>query len=165
MSRANPDPESNQTVKIKSPSGGSPESPDASAAGSGRGWVVPVVVILLVVAAVVLISVARRVEPRDAGRETAPTPPAEAASVSVTNAVPEPPAATEESTNAAKPPVIPEPKLQGIGYNAKRPWAIVDGKTVYVGDRVGSRQVKEISPSTITLEDTNGVLQTMFLHK
>jgi hypothetical protein len=167
MSRAEPTPapDPNQTVRIKSPPGGSPEKPDSSAAGSGRGWVVPVVIILLVVAAVVLIGVARRVEPRDTNQEPAPAASAEAVAAPVANALPEPPAVTESDTNAATPPAIPEPRLQGIGYSAAKPWAIVDGKTVYVGDRVGSRQVKEISSSTITLEDTNGGLQTLFLHK
>jgi hypothetical protein len=159
MSRANHTPKPNQTVQLKSSSGGSPPSPDASAAGSSRGWVVPVVIVLLVVAAIILIGVAKRAGPRDTNLEPAPAPPVEAVASPVTNVPPEIPAVPEVATNA------PAPKLQGIGYNAARPWAIVDGKTVYVGDRVGGSHVKEISPSTITLEDTNGSLQTLFLHK
>jgi hypothetical protein len=50
-------------------------------------------------------------------------------------------------------------------FNAKQPWAIVDGKTVYVGSRVGDCRVKEITPSTLTLEDTNGFARTLFLGK
>jgi hypothetical protein len=165
MSRANHNPKTNQTVQLKSASGGSPEPPEASAAGPGRSWVVPVVVILLVVAAVVLIGVARRAEPRDAGREPASAPPAEAVAALAANLPPAPPAIPEAATNAPTPPAAPEPRLQGIGYNAARPWAIVDAKTVFVGDLVGARRVKEISASTITLEDTNGSLQTLFLHK
>jgi hypothetical protein len=166
MSRANPTPASdpNQTVKIKSSSGGPPESPHPSSGGPGRGWVVPVVVILLVAAAVILIGVAKRVEPRDTSREPAPT--VETLAAPATIAPPEIPPVPEVATNTSTPPAAPEPKLQGIGFRAARPWAIVDGKTVYVGDRVGGgRHVKEISPSTVTLEDTNGTLQTLFLHK
>jgi hypothetical protein len=167
MSRANPTPEPNQTVKIKSASGGSSEPPPSPAGGPGRGWVVPVVVILLVAAAILLIKVAKRAEPRDAGREPAPAPPVETVAAPATSALPEPRAVPDSVTNAPTLPAVPapEPKVQGIGYSARRPWAIVDGKTVFIGDRVGNRQVKEISASTVTLEDTNGALQTFFLHK
>jgi hypothetical protein len=165
MSRASNTPRPDQTVQIKSSAGGSPESPNASSAGSGRGWIVPVVVVLLVVAALALIGVAKRVGPRDANREPAPAPSVEAGAAPVTNAPPEIPAVPETITNIPTATSAPAIKLQGIGYAAKRPWAVVNGKTVFAGDRVGNYRVKEISPSTITLEDANGSLQTLFLHK
>lgn len=163
MSRANHTPKPNQTVQLKSSSGGPPASPNASATGPGRGWVVPVVIVLLVAAAIVLIGVAKRAGPRDTHLEPTPAPPVEAVAAPATNAPPEIPAVAEGVTNT--PVATPAPKLQGIGYAAARPWAIVDGKTVYAGDRVGNYRVKEILQSTITLEDTNGSLQTLFLHK
>ena len=46
--------------------------------------------------------------------------------------------------------------MQGIVYAAAQPWAIVDGKTVHVGDRFGEFRVKEISQSTVTLEKADG---------
>jgi hypothetical protein len=165
MSRANNTPKPNESVKLKSSSSGSPEPSNASAAGPGRGWIVPVVVVLLVVAALALIGVAKRAGPRDANQEPAPAPPVEAVAAPVTKAPPELPAAPETITNIPTATSAPAIKLQGIGYAAARPWAIVDGKTVYVGDQVGNNRVKEISPSTITLEDANGSLQTLFLHK
>jgi hypothetical protein len=163
MSRANRTPRPDQTVQLKSSSGGSPASPDASGTGSGRGWVVPLVIVVLVVAAVFLIVVAKRAEPRNTNPEPAPAPPVEAVAPPVTNVPPEIPAVPEVATNA--PSAVPAHKLQGVGYNAARPWAIVDGKTVYAGDRVGNYSVKEILQSAVTLEDTNGSLQTLFLHK
>jgi hypothetical protein len=165
MSRASNTPKPNQTVQIKSSAGESPASPGTPATGPGRGWVVPVVVVLLVIVAIGLIGVAKRAGTRDANQEPAPLPPVEAVAAPVTQAPPELPAAPETITNIPTATSAPAIKLQGIGYAAKRPWAVVDGKTVFVGDQVGNCRVKEISPSTITLEDANGSLQTLFLHK
>jgi hypothetical protein len=46
-------------------------------------------------------------------------------------------------------PVLP--KLQGIFYRPDRPEAIIDGKTVLVGDRVGEFRVLAISRDDVTL--------------
>ncbi len=50
------------------------------------------------------------------------------------------------------PPKPPEPKLQGILFAAARPCAIVSGKTVFVGDRVGEFRVAAISKDDLTLQ-------------
>ena len=50
------------------------------------------------------------------------------------------------------PPTPPEPKLQGILFAASRPWAIVNGKTVFVGDQIGEFRVTAISKDSVTLQ-------------
>lgn len=72
--------------------------------------------------------------------DSAPANPAPA--VAVTNAVPIPDAA---------PVIPPPPKLQGIVFNPKRPSALIDGRTVFLGDRFGQFRVIAITPQTVTL--------------
>jgi len=48
-------------------------------------------------------------------------------------------------------PPQPEFKLQGIFFNPRSPSAVVNGKTVYVGDRVSGYQVQTITPTAVTL--------------
>jgi hypothetical protein len=55
--------------------------------------------------------------------------------------------------------------LQGIVYATTRPWAIVDGQTVHVSDRLGEFRVKEISPHSVTLEKTDGSQKKLGLDK
>jgi cytoskeletal protein RodZ len=50
-------------------------------------------------------------------------------------------------------PSPPELKLQGILFNPKSPSAVVDGRTVYVNDRVSGFRVLAITPTTVTLAD------------
>ena len=50
------------------------------------------------------------------------------------------------NTNAPR-----QTRIQGIVYDPVHPWAIINGKTVYVGDFVDGRRVTAISHSTITL--------------
>jgi hypothetical protein len=80
------------------------------------------------------------------------TPPVELPSIPASNA---------PATNA--PPPARQPKLQGIVYAPKWPTAIVDGRTVHVGDRLGQFRVKGISQDTVTLERTNGVQEKLKL--
>jgi hypothetical protein len=72
-------------------------------------------------------------------RVTAPTP----ATVPVTNAL-----------NATPAPAIAKPslpKLQAIIYSATRPSAIINGKTLYVGNRIGAYRITAIQPNSVTL--------------
>ena len=68
-----------------------------------------------------------------------------------------PPASTPEEamTNtlpaAVVEPPMPEFKLQGIFYNPRSPSAVVNGRTVYVGDKVEGFQVYVITPAKVTL--------------
>jgi cytoskeletal protein RodZ len=85
----------------------------------------------------------------------APAAPAKVAAPAATPpAVPKPPV-------TPPPPPPPDPKLQGIFFNPTRPWAIVSGKTVYAGDRVGDFRVKEISKNTVTLEKADKTLKVL----
>jgi len=142
--------------------GRSPSEPSEPSDG-GRGWVLPLVVAALVVAVFVLISVAKRAEKTNAGSEPAPAAPAEPVAAPVTN----PPvhAAAVTAVNASSTNPAAPLKLQGIVFDAAQPGAIVDGKTYHVGDRVRGYRVLEITPSTLTLEDTNGSSRTLFLGK
>ncbi len=54
---------------------------------------------------------------------------------------------------APGPSPAPAPKLQGIAYRPDRPTAVVNGRTVEVGDRVGGFRVLAISRSAVTLGD------------
>ena len=94
-------------------------------------WILPLAVVALVGAAAFFIwlALARH-----------KTPPAKAPELSATQpAPPAPPkpvvAPAVSNIVAAVPSTLPLPKLQGIVYDQKS-WAIVDGKTVYVGDSI-----------------------------
>jgi hypothetical protein len=112
-----------------------------------------VLIILLLAAAGIFIALSR---PK-------PAPPAASAPVIAATqqvasvAVPVvPPAVTNAppATNivAVVPARPPEPKLQGILYDARRPCAIVSGQTVFVGDQVAEFRVTAISHDDVTLQ-------------
>jgi len=75
------------------------------------------------------------------------------------------PAAASRSASPQPSPIPSEPKLQGIIYSVARPWAIVDGQTVRVGDRLGDFLVTAISPRDITLKKTDGSQRKLGLDK
>lgn len=72
--------------------------------------------------------------------ETAQASPATGAAI--TNAAPVP---------DAVPATPPPPKLQGIVFNPKRPSALIDGRTLFLGDRFGQFRVVAITTQTVTL--------------
>lgn len=146
--------------------GGSPSSPaESESSSAGRGWVLPVLAVLFVVGVMVLIGLAvtghlgKQVANQP---EPSPSPTVESVSAPASNTAPVSAAAI---SNAPPAPPSPALKLQGIVYDSVQPWAIVNGKTVHPGSRVGNFRVKEILQNTITLEDTNGSLKTLFLGK
>jgi hypothetical protein len=98
--------------------------------------------------------------PPKAVASAAPTAPAAPAKVAAPAA---PPPAVPKSPATPPPPPPPEPKLQGIFFDPPRPWAIVSGKTVYAGDRVGDFRVKEISKNTVTLVKADKTLKVLEL--
>ena len=55
------------------------------------------------------------------------------------------------------------PKIQGIIFSATRPLAIVDGKTVNVGDRVGDFQVKQILKDSVIFLGSDGSEKTLHI--
>jgi HD-like signal output (HDOD) protein/CheY-like chemotaxis protein len=100
--------------------------------------------------------------PNETPAKTAPTLPTVA---------PEPTSAVapQPATNAAPlpKPAVQKPKpdfhLNGIIYTVARPSAIVNGQTVYVGDRVDDATVVAITPAHVTLQ-LNGQRKTYALH-
>ena len=101
-------------------------------------------------------------------KKTTP-PPEPVATQTVTTVAPPvsnppPPTLTAISNSV---PTNPPPKfrLQGIVYDPARPWAIVNGQTVYVGSRVGEMRVKVILKDTVTLEAADGTQQKLVLGK
>ena len=69
--------------------------------------------------------------------------------------VPVEPVVIPEVTTNSQPEVVeppkPEFKLQGIFFNPRSPSAVVNGRTVYVGDRVSGFNVIAITPKAVTL--------------
>lgn len=133
-------------------SGGPPLLPvEPEKTGSVSEWMLPAVIIFLIVAACFFIGLAlakHTVTKIVAAPEPAPTPQVEA--------VPTPSVMQATTNTEPEIPAPAPPKVQGIVYDPVRPWAIVDGRTVFIGDRVREFRVKEIARNTITLEATNG---------
>lgn len=96
--------------------------------------------------------------PKEAkAREIVPANPApqETAPVTPTNApAPNPNELASHDTNAPavdEAPAKPAPKLQAVVYQPKRPSAIISGKSVFVGDKVGDFRVVAITRESATL--------------
>ncbi|MBE0543445.1 MAG: hypothetical protein IH623_19040 [Verrucomicrobia bacterium] len=84
---------------------------------------------------------------------------ADADSLAITEAVTEVALATPTADESVVAPLIETPsapalKLQGIFYNPNRPSAIVNGKTVFVGNSVGELRVLAITREAVTLGST-----------
>lgn len=74
------------------------------------------------------------------------------------------PVVTSNAPNAAtnvvelqvpKPP-LPVFKLQSIFYSPKRPSAVINGKTLFIGDRVGEARVTAIGQDSATIVTSTG---------
>jgi hypothetical protein len=163
-----------QSQQVNIP-GGPPLRPVEPSSGGGMGWILLAVIILLLVAASFFIGMAlskRKPETVATAPEisqtqqvasvtaaaisgvpiSAPAPASNApSSVSINNQT-----AAISNSIPQPPPPPPQPKLQGIIFTPPKPWAIVNGKTVYVGDSVGDFTVKEISRNAVTLENADG---------
>ncbi|HEX5220315.1 MAG TPA: hypothetical protein VFZ59_12160 [Verrucomicrobiae bacterium] len=61
-----------------------------------------------------------------------------------------PPVVTNVQPEIVEPPK-PELKLQGIFFSPTRPSAVVNDRTVYVGDRVSGLHVRAITPQAVVL--------------
>ena len=66
-----------------------------------------------------------------------------------TAAAPQPTASTEAASDSSASPTF---KLQGIFYRSANPSAMVNGKSVFVGDRVSGATVKGIDRQSVALE-------------
>ena len=60
--------------------------------------------------------------------------------------------AAPTATIAPAAPIEPEYRLQGIFYRPSSPSAVVNAKTVYVGDLISGARVKAIDRQSVTLE-------------
>lgn len=90
--------------------------------------------------------------------DDAPTPSASASA----------PAAPTDNAAVSSAPIAPEPaaapafKLQGIFYRPSNPSAVVNSKTVYIGDLILNGKVKAIDRQTVTI-DVGGATQVLTL--
>jgi hypothetical protein len=143
------------------------------------GRLLIVIIFLLLSAAFAFIGLAMtgRLAKKDAGAP--PMVPAQPVAVAAATAqpfaIPVPVAAAAPATPgqpksapaaavvpALPPLVLPDSlHVQGIAYDPVRPWAIVSGRTVYVGDLVKGVRVMKITQNTVTFGN-NG--QTNFLY-
>jgi len=142
------------------PSGARPLPPVESAARGGTGWILAVAAVLFLAALGLFIGPAlfRHKASTVATAKTAGTPPPAApVPAPVTRAAPAPPATNPPPAA----PVEQPPKIQGIIFSATRPLAIVDGKTVNVGDRVGDFQVKQILKDSVVFQRSDGSQRTL----
>jgi hypothetical protein len=140
------------------PAGGPPLRPVEPAKNSSQAWLLPAIIIFLIVVACFFIglAMANRTVTKIVNApesDVTSTPPVEEVSA------PEPRPVVEPAVSNEPPPI----KVQGIAYDPAKPWAIVNGKTVFVGDPVGEFRVKAISKYTVTLTGADGKETTVTL--
>ena len=118
--------------------------------GDAPEWILPSVIIFLIVAACFLIGFAMAnrtvTQIEHAPEAAAVTQEVEAVSAPI----------IREPTNAEPEIQAPVFRVQGIVYDPVRPWAIINGKTVFVGDHVDNFRVKIITKNTVTLQAADG---------
>jgi hypothetical protein len=129
------------------PSALPPLQPVADESSPVLAWLLPAIVILLIVAAIFFIGWAvahHTVRTIVATPDAAATQPVAAVAL---------PVATPRPVEPPPPPLNPPdaPKLQAIFFLPKDLSAIIDGKTVRIGDKVGQYRVKTISKGSVTL--------------
>ncbi|MGA3268865.1 MAG: hypothetical protein ABSE16_18850 [Verrucomicrobiota bacterium] len=149
--------------------------PPATPAPTPGRWPMVIVSLVAVAGCLVTLALARRSVARPVH---VPPPMPVPAAAAVPLVVPHVPASQTNQPPLVATPGIPPPpmpqaaaaaspspdlKLQGIVYGSGRSWAILGGKTVYVGDRIGEFRVIAISPSTITLEKADGSQQKLWM--
>ncbi len=152
-----------------------PLFPAADPSDGGRGWALPTAIVVLLAAASLLIFSAlfghkssKQVAPSVAAVVAAPSRPPEPAPASAPSPVPA--AAPVSASNVAAGATAAAgtsgtfeylPRVQGIIFTPPHPVAIVNGKIVNVGDRVGRYQVKRITKFNVTFERPDGSLKQL----
>ena len=128
-----------------------PLRPVESAGRGGIIWFLPTLIILLLVAAGFFFGLSL-LKPTPLPTATVVKRTSARQIQVVSNSLP---VVTNATSGSNAVPVVPtpEPKLQGILYDPTHPSAIVDGKTVFVGSRVGGFRVTAISKSGVTLKN------------
>jgi hypothetical protein len=115
-----------------------------TATSGGGSWLAPVLIILLFAATGIFVglSLSRHSLSVAAASKVKPVTASQRVATKT----------TQSNTNTLVTDASrPEPKLQGILLTATRPSAIVDGKTVFVGDQVSGLRVVAISKNSVTL--------------
>jgi hypothetical protein len=157
------------------PPGAPPLPPIESPARGGTGWMLAAAAVLLLAAAglffgpalfehkaaPVVTAKAPEISAPPPAAAPAPMPPrVDAAPLppAVTNAAPPPAAITNPPPAAA---AVQALKIQGIIFSVAHPEAIVNGKDVNVGDRVGDFQVKEILRDSVVFQRPDGSQKTL----
>jgi hypothetical protein len=131
----------------------------------GNAWFLPVVIVLLLAAGIFCICLALFKHPTEINSVSSPT-----TTTNTVETVANAPAAINATPDTNAAPIsnvvavsqLPPPKVQGIFFDPTHPWAIVGGKTVYVGDHVRDMRVYAISQNSITLVG-NGETNELFL--
>jgi hypothetical protein len=126
-----------------------PPLPPAEESWSLPGWFMPAMVVFLIIAVIFFIGWASA---HHSVRKVAQVPPETVESPPPVAA--DPPTAAKPPPADASPPAMnpaDAPKLQGIFYSPTDPSAIIDGKTVRLGDQFRQYHVKAISKYTVTL--------------
>lgn len=84
----------------------------------------------------------------------APPVAGNAVATATTNGIPSPAAAAGTNLTTAPQPEMPKPAtltLQGIAFNPRRPSVIINGRTLFLGDRIGQFRVAAIHPDSTVL--------------
>lgn len=177
LKRASQSQQGHDTVRIHLPPAAPVPTPaSAPKSQGGLGWALPVLVLLLVAMAVGfiwLVHLGRRVA-NDAtvaaappSAQAVPVAPKPAASIPVASKLPMPPvtrqvaaaapgAPAAHETPQIPPSVWPSLKVQGITYYNAKWQAIVNGKTVYVGDDVKGFRIAVISRTYVSFVAPDG---------
>jgi glucose/arabinose dehydrogenase len=94
---------------------------------------------------------------------SAPALPVAARTNSTSNAPPANPPVKAAIEAAPEPKATPEPtapevlKLQGLAYSLPNPWALINGRTYFVGDSVGRARVVSIDAQRVVIEQEGTV--------
>jgi hypothetical protein len=135
------------------PFGGPPLRPVEPRKNSSLAWLLPAIIIFLIVVACFFIGLAM------ANRTVTKIVNAPETDVSTSQPVetvsapaPQPVVPVEPAVSIEPPPL----KVQGIAFDPSKPWAIINGRTVFIGDPVGEFHVKAISKYTVTLAGADG---------
>lgn len=150
--------------------GGSPVQtpsvlPARAECNSGK-WILPVVIVLLITGAGLLMGLAFV---RPAAKSSSPPvmvpllpamipkPETVVAPMQLSNPPPRQAVAVDTSNSL--------PRLQGILYDPVYPEAIVNGKTLRVGNAIGNYRVKAITKFAVTLTDAKGAETAIHMEK
>ena len=163
----------------KSPGLPPPLAPIANQSSGGMGWVLPAAIVLFLVAGGFLVWVAVAHKSSKSAVPVVSQPAPVIAAVAPPPSLPPPPAPQAPPAPAVAPPpdatapapdaptnviigLLPErlPKVQGIIFSAT-PIAIVNGKMINVGDRLGQYVVKQITKSDVIFQRDDGSIKQL----